>query len=64
MFNERLKQLRKEKGMTQAEISKLLDVGQNTYSYWESGKVQPDIQTLIKLSDIFRVSLDYLTGRL
>jgi Predicted transcriptional regulators len=63
VFNDRLKELRIEKGLSQAELSKLLDVRQNTYSYWERGKCEPDIKTLIKISELFRVSLDYLTGR-
>lgn len=62
-FNERLKELRNEKGLTQTEISNILNVKQNTYCYWELGKSEPDIETLKKLSEFFRVSMDYLTGR-
>lgn len=62
-FHDRLKELRKEKGLSQSEISQFLNVRQNTYSYWEQGKCEPDIDTLKRLSDYFRVSLDYLTGR-
>lgn len=63
MIGERLKELRKEKNLTQKEISKLLDIKQNTYSNYENNKSEPDIQTLIKMADIFKSSIDYICGR-
>ncbi len=56
----RLKELRKESGLKQTEISKLLNISQMAYSYYERGLREPDIKTLIKLSEIFNVSVDYL----
>lgn len=62
-FGKRLRQLRKEKGLTQAELAKLLSIGESTVSFYESGKRQPDYETLIRLAEVFNVSVDYLLGR-
>lgn len=55
-FGERLRQIRKEKGLTQAEVAKLLSIGESTISFYESGKRQPDYETLIgiKKAPLFR----------
>lgn len=63
MIGEILKNLRREKNLTQEQISKLLNIKQNTYSQYENDVNQPDIAMLIKIADVFKVSLDYLTGR-
>jgi len=62
-FGERLRQIRKEKGLTQAEVAKLLSIGESTVSFYESGKRQPDYETLIRLSETLHVSIDYLLGK-
>ena len=62
-FGERLRQIRKEKGLTQAEVAKLLSIGESTVSFYESGKRQPDYETLIRLSEAFKVSTDFLLGK-
>jgi len=62
-FGKLLRQLRKEKGLTQAELAKLISIGESTVSFYESGKRQPDYETLIRLANIFRVSVDQLLGR-
>lgn len=56
----RLKELRKERGLTQKEIAKMLSITQMSYSYYERGLREPEIALLIKLSEIFNVSVDYL----
>ena len=58
-----LKEARKAAGMTQAEVGSIVRVSQNTYSYWERGKVKIDDESLKKLADLFHVSVDYLLGR-
>lgn len=63
MFNERLKELREELGLTQEELGKRINVSRTAVSGWEIGSSEPNILNLIKLSDIFNVSLDYLLGR-
>lgn len=59
----RLKELRKNNRLTQAEIAKIIGVNQNTYSYWENEKTKIDNATLAKLADYFNVTIDYLLGR-
>lgn len=58
-----LKLLRKQKGMTQQEISDLLSVTRPTYSRYESGAVEPSQETWEKLADFFNVSIGYLMGK-
>lgn len=64
MLSERLKELRKEKGYTQKQISELIGISQTTYAGYETGEHMPSLEILIRIADIFKVSLDYLTGRL
>lgn len=59
----RLKELRKNKGVTQQEIANLVGISQNNFSYWENGKVKIDNESLDKLAEYFGVSVDYLLGR-
>lgn len=59
----RLKELRKEKKLTQAEISKILNVAPTTYNGYETEKFEPTIETLCILADYYGVTLDYLIGR-
>ena len=58
-----LKKLRKEKGIGQVEISKALDIGQSSYSRYESGNSDIPTDVLKKLSDYFGVSIDTILGR-
>lgn len=58
----RIKDLREDKDMTQAEVSKLLNISQTNYSKYELGKINIPIETLKKLSIIFNTSIDYLLG--
>ena len=57
---ERIKELRSKVGWTQAELADRSGFTPQTVSNWESGSREPDIDTLIKLSSLFNVSLDYL----
>ena len=60
VFSERLKELRKEKDLTQKEIANKLGVSRVAYTNWENGKSYPDLQNLLLLSDYFKISLDEL----
>ena len=62
MFAERLKQLRKEKGMTQIELAKTIGVSNGTVAMWETGKRRPSFELLERLSDVFDRRLDYILG--
>lgn len=59
----RLKQLRKEKGITQLKLAMDLGMNQNSISRYETEEHEADYKTLIAFADYFNVSLDYLLGR-
>ena len=59
-FNNRLYQLRKQKGLSQEELASRLNVSRQTVSKWEVGDSTPDMEKLVAISDLFDVSLDML----
>lgn len=59
----RLKELRKEKGISQLKLALDLSMNQNTISRYETGEREADYKTLIKIADYFDVSIDYLLNR-
>lgn len=59
----RVRELRKKNNISQEKLSKMLNTTQSNISGWESDKWQPDNDNLIKMSNIFNCSLDYLLGR-
>ena len=59
----RLKELRKQRNLTQVRLSIELNMSQNTISRYESEQREADYKTLIMFADFFNVSLDYLLGR-
>lgn len=63
MFSARLKELRKEKGITQKKMSEFLGCAETHYQQIEYGNVNIPSLTLVKLADFFEVSADYLLGR-
>ena len=62
-FAERLRTLRREMDLTQGKLADILETTQRKISYWESGKIEPDLCSLWKIADFFDVSVDYLIGR-
>ena len=60
---ENIYRLRSERAMTQDELAELLDVSRQSVSKWETGTSIPELDKLMKMCDIFGVSLDVLTGR-
>lgn len=62
MLKDKLKQLRKENGMTQAGLAQKLGVSASAVGMYEQGRREPDAQTLARLADIFRCSTDELIG--
>ena len=60
---ERLKQCRKEAGLTQWQIAVYCDITEKAYQNYELMNREPKLEILIKIADWYRVSLDYLTGR-
>lgn len=63
IFAERLLELRKEKGISQATLAKQLQVSYAVVCYWETDRSEPTAPNLVKLADFFDVSTDYLLGR-
>lgn len=57
-----LKKIRNKCGLTQTQVAKKLGIAQVTYCNYELGNREPDISTVIKLADIFEVSIDELFG--
>ncbi|WP_243153482.1 helix-turn-helix domain-containing protein [Senegalia massiliensis] len=62
-FPERLKSLRLEKKLTQEELGNKLNVTKANISKYETGRIEPNIETLDYLSNFFDVSIDYLLGK-
>jgi len=61
-FSENLIQLRKTRGWSQEELGYKLDVSRQTVSKWEMGETTPEMRKLIKLAEIFEISIDSLVG--
>lgn len=61
-LNERLKALRKKKGMSQLELAEALDVSRQAVSKWESGRSAPSTENLLRLSGIYGIPLDALVN--
>lgn len=62
-FGTRLQALRKARGFTQDSIAEKLNVSAQAVSKWENDMTSPDMDTLVKLAEIFDVTLDELMGR-
>lgn len=62
-LGERIYELRIEKNLSQGDLADALDVSRQSVSKWENNMAVPDLDKLIKLCDIFEISLDELTGR-
>lgn len=61
-FSERLKDLRKQAGLTQVDVAERLGVSQPAYASWERGVKKPTQENLVKIAQTLNVSVDYLVG--
>lgn len=61
-FLERLKDLRKQAGLTQVDVAEKLGISQPAYASWERGVKKPTQENLVKIAQILNVSVDYLVG--
>ena len=59
-FNNKLYELRKQKGFSQEELANRLNVSRQTISKWEVGESTPDMENLVAISELFEISLDEL----
>ncbi|MCQ6341059.1 helix-turn-helix domain-containing protein [Bacillus cereus] len=62
MFGKKLKKLREKNKMSMRQLGELLGIAQTNISNWENAGIEPNYETLIKISNIFNVSVDYLIG--
>lgn len=62
LFSERLKQLRLDANLKQSELANILNTTQRRISYFEMGKIEPDLHTLCSIAKFFDISVDYLLG--
>ena len=60
---KRLKECRKEKGYTQCQVAIYCDITEKAYQNYELTAREPKLEILVKIADVFDVSIDYLTGR-
>ena len=63
LYSDILKELRRDKGLTQADIAKCFGISQTMYSMYESGRRTMKIEMLCELADILETSTDYILGR-
>ncbi|MGM9637713.1 MAG: helix-turn-helix transcriptional regulator [Eubacteriales bacterium] len=63
MLNETIRVLRTAHNWTQVDLAKKMNVSKQSISNWENDNIQPSIEILLKLSEVFSVSTDYLLGR-
>lgn len=59
-FNEKILDLRRQKGWSQEELGNKLDVSRQTISKWEIGATTPELENLVMLSEVFDISIDEL----
>ena len=60
---QRLRECRREKGFTQMQVATYCDITEKAYQNYELMTREPKLEILIRIADLYRVSLDYLTGR-
>ena len=59
-FNEKLKECREEAGLSQNDIAERLSITRQAISKWERGVNEPDIETIVRLADMYNVTIDQL----
>lgn len=63
MYFQRIRDMREDSDLTQAQVARILGIQQTVYSRYERGFQTIPLEHLIKLADYYNVSLDFLTGR-
>ncbi len=62
-YRQRMKGLREDHDLTQAQVGKIINKSQQGYNHIETGRAELRIDDLIKLCDLYGVSADYMIGR-
>ena len=63
ILSQRLRECRKAKGLSQMQVATYCDITEKAYQNYELMTREPRIEILVRIADLFVVSLDYLTGR-
>ena len=63
ILSSRLKHCRKEKGLTQGQVASYCDITEKAYQNYELMTREPKLEIIIRIADLFDVSVDYLVGR-
>lgn len=63
ILSKRLKECRKAKGLTQMQVATYCDITEKAYQNYELMTREPKLEILVRIADLYQVSLDYLTGR-
>ncbi|WP_416347501.1 helix-turn-helix domain-containing protein [Enterococcus faecium] len=63
MIYKNIRSIREDNDITQQQMVEVLNISQNTYSQYETGKIEWTASTLIKIANYFNVSVDYLLDR-
>lgn len=63
MLGKNIRELRIALGWSQVDLAKKLNITKQTISNWENDNIQPSIEMLVRLADLFSVTTDYLLGR-
>lgn len=62
MFAQRLKELRRKRGLTQVQLAQQFNITKGAVGMWETGKREPDFETVNQIANFFHVTADYLLG--
>ena len=62
MIAEKVKKLREQKGLSQAELARLIGITRSSVNAWEMGISVPSTQYIVDLAGVFEISTDYLLG--
>ena len=63
MLNERIRQLREAQNLTQVQLAAKLSVTKQSVSNWENNYIQPSVEMVMAIADVFGVTVDYLLER-
>lgn len=63
IIKDNLKEERKKHGLTQQQVADYLNMSRGAYAQYETGKNTPPLDTMVKLADLYKCSIDYLIGR-
>ena len=63
ILSKRLRQCRKESKLTQRDVATYADITEKAYQNYELSTRQPKLEILMRIADVFQVSIDYLVGR-